>query len=314
VPAGSSVRAALLVVMCVARAATAEPSAADKLFDQGRTLLREHKYAEACAAFEGSQKLDPQFGTFYNLASCEVLIGKLATAWQQFRELAHADTKPERRAASVKAAADLEPRLPKLVIEMKARPTGLAVTIDGADALPLLGEPMPVDLGDHVVVASAPGLAEQRVTVTAKERAIARLPITLAPAPKGVHSVPTVTAQIGEPTTHVDVAVVAPHPPRYRREAKLLVIGGGAAFAAGLIFGGITLVQWHHAETCTGCSRPDASHTAIVLGDVSTVLVIAGAIPAAVGGLYLWRTSGSSAVVVPTATPEGGGAAIVGSF
>jgi hypothetical protein len=311
VRAGSSARALLLGLLCAARVAVAEPSAADKLFDQGRSLLRQHKYAEACAAFEGSQKLDPQFGTVYNLASCEVLIGKLATAWQHYRELAHADTKPERRAASAKAAAELEPRLPKLVIELGARPAGLVVTVDGTDAVPLLSEPMPVDLGDHVVVASAPGFAEQRATVTAKERATSRLPITLAPAPKEVP--PPVTGQLGMPPTRVDVAV-ATHPPRYRHAAKLVVIGGGAGFAAGLIFGGITLAQWHHAETCTGCSRPNASHTAVELGDVSTVLVIAGAIPAAVGGLYLWRTSGSSAVVVPTAGPEGAGAVIVARF
>ena len=54
---------------------------ATALFDRGRELLKQHSYQEACAAFENSQQLDPQFGTLYNLAECSTQLGKLATAW-----------------------------------------------------------------------------------------------------------------------------------------------------------------------------------------------------------------------------------------
>jgi hypothetical protein len=51
------------------------------------------------------------------------------------------------------------------------------------------------------------------------------------------------------------------------------------------------------------------SHDARVLGDVSTALVIAG-LAAAGAGVYLWRTSETSAQVVPA----GAGVAVAGRF
>jgi hypothetical protein len=327
VRAGSSHRLAIgLVAIGSLQVASAEPTAADKLFDEGRALLHAHKYVEACAAFAGSQKLDPQFGTLFNLADCETELGRLATAWQHYRELARADPNPDRRAASAQAAARLEPKLPKLVIELRDRPTGVAVTLDGNDVLPLIGEPMPVDVGDHIVVASAPGFIDQHTTATAKEREVAHVQLALAPrpesepprtvtpvAPPPVAPPPLVSAK-PVPSAAPTPGLTARAPARYRTPAKIALIGGGGGFVVGLVFGGIALVQFHHAKTCTGCDRPSASHSAVVWGDVSTALVIAGAIPAVVGGVYLWRTSRSSAAIVPAASPEGGGAVIVGRF
>ena len=63
-------------------------TAAEETFNKGRELLKQGKYAAACTEFEQSQKLDPQFGTQYNLAGCYDQIGKLATAWNLYRELA----------------------------------------------------------------------------------------------------------------------------------------------------------------------------------------------------------------------------------
>jgi len=51
------------------RVAAADP-AAEKLFRDGRALLQENKLAEACAAFERSDAIEPRIGTVLNLADC----------------------------------------------------------------------------------------------------------------------------------------------------------------------------------------------------------------------------------------------------
>src|SRR5258708_13477040 len=42
-----------------------DPVAAQALYDDGRKLMEKKKYAEACAKFEESQRLDPGVGTHY---------------------------------------------------------------------------------------------------------------------------------------------------------------------------------------------------------------------------------------------------------
>src|SRR5258706_9611233 len=57
---------------------------AQSLFDEGRALIKAGKVAEACTAFEGSQKLDPAVTTLLNLAECREQNRQLATAWGAF--------------------------------------------------------------------------------------------------------------------------------------------------------------------------------------------------------------------------------------
>src|SRR5262249_8883682 len=57
---------------------------AQSLFDEGRKLLKAGKLAEACAAFESSQKLDPAVTTLLNLADCREQNHQFATAWGAF--------------------------------------------------------------------------------------------------------------------------------------------------------------------------------------------------------------------------------------
>ncbi len=121
--------------------------------------MKAHRYPEACAAFEQSQRLDPQLGTLFNLANCEVEIDKLASAWKIYRELAKSDPNRDRKALSSELAAKLEPRLPRFVVVVPAMPAQLAVAID---AWPIarrrsasLGQ---VDVQDGVVCQESIGL------------------------------------------------------------------------------------------------------------------------------------------------------------
>jgi len=273
---------------------------AERLFNQGRDLLAQKKYAEACAAFEQSQRLDPEFGTEFNLAACDVEIGKLAAAWNLYHELARSDSKPARRQASSDLAEKLDARVPRLVVEMNDKPNGLAVTIDGADSTSLVGVEVRVDLGEHVVVATAPGMREERKTVKTGHEGETRtvtihlVPATSAPAPE-------------KPTPIVETSSSR------ATYGKVAVIGGSVIAAAGLAIGAYAISTWHDAQDCTACDRTSTAHSAVIAGDISTVMVIAGVVPV-IAGVYLWKTAGSSATIAPHASSDSAGLSVVGRF
>ena len=73
----------LIAVLACAQPALAETKA-DTLFKKGKKLLAEKRYAEACTAFEDSDRLDPGIGAKLNVAKCYQEWGRLATAWRWF--------------------------------------------------------------------------------------------------------------------------------------------------------------------------------------------------------------------------------------
>src|SRR5580765_1680975 len=67
-----------------------DKAAAEGLFDEGRRLMAEGKYDEACPKLEASQRLDPGVGTMLTRADCLEKRGKTASAWAQLREASSA--------------------------------------------------------------------------------------------------------------------------------------------------------------------------------------------------------------------------------
>lgn len=141
------------LVLFLAKPAAADDRArAETLFQEGRALIEQGKTADACAKFDESNKLDPAAGTQLNLASCWEKIGKTASAWALYAQLA-STMKDARGRFAADHAAQLLPTLSKLTV---TAPASARVTVDGA-ALPpgSYGVAVPVDPGSHVVDAVA---------------------------------------------------------------------------------------------------------------------------------------------------------------
>lgn len=179
---------ALCLALCLPwRAAHAAPSASDKataqtLFDDALKLLANKRFKEACAKLEESDRLDPAMGTKYRLAECYEKVGRTASAWALFREVAdeaRAATLHDREKKARERAAQLETKLAKLSIVVDATTAGLKVRRNGDD----IGEgqwstPVPIDPGTHTIEASAPGKAPWSTTVevNASENAVVHVP------------------------------------------------------------------------------------------------------------------------------------------
>lgn len=290
-------RAASSVIALVALSgvASADPEmTADKEFQRGRELMKAKRYAEACQAFERSQKLDPQFGTLYNLAQCDVEVGKLASAWAAYRELARADTNADRKVEAATRAKALAPQIPKLIVTSPTHPPGLSITVDGTDVTSLLGIENPLDAGSYTILATAPGFQTYTSTVELVPNQVATTAIRL---------VPTDAAE--DPNTPHAV-VMAMH--RRESRGKLVALSGGIVATIGLGFGAAAYVE----NQCDGCDAQklaSQSHRAVILGDVSTAVTAAGLVSLAVG-VYLWKTTPHRMIVAPTGT----GVALSGVF
>src|SRR5689334_8638295 len=126
--------AALALAAPAAHAQSAgDKATAEALFSDGRRLMAQSNYREACPKFEASLKLDPGVGAMLNLADCYEKNGQTASAWAEFREAssaARAAGSKDREDLARQRAAALEPKLARLTIVITKPPA--RVTRDGA--------------------------------------------------------------------------------------------------------------------------------------------------------------------------------------
>src|SRR5688572_1601938 len=98
-------------------AAQTDKAAAEALFREGMKLSKQGNHAQACPKLEESQRLEPSLGVQYYLADCFEKIGRTASAWANFVEVANkarlsGETAKEQTAR--KRAEELEPKLSRL--------------------------------------------------------------------------------------------------------------------------------------------------------------------------------------------------------
>jgi hypothetical protein len=170
-----AIGAALAIGLCLPRtafAAAGDTAKAEAMFLDGKQRMAREDYTGACPLFAESFRLDAATGTLLALAICHERAGKLASAYREYNE-ALARSKQEARADREHAAREhstaLGARLSSLTLSNSqvSQLTGLEVRVDGLVIDPnMFGKPIPIDGGEHVVEAWAPGKKTWRTTLT----------------------------------------------------------------------------------------------------------------------------------------------------
>lgn len=233
-----------------------DPAAAQALFDQGKKLMNEKKYAEACPKFEESQKLDPGLGTMSNIAFCYESMGRTATAWSVYLDLASqakAAGQAQREQKARESAKALEPKLSKITIQVEKPAPGIEVKRNSDPVgQASWGLPIPVDPGQVKISAVAPSRKQWTKTVTIDkpgETTVTVPELEKGEPPPGYSPAPTTTGTTtsppnvyyqpnGNPPPGATTGNLPPPPPRMKRRSGGL-FGGGIACT---VVGGIGLL------------------------------------------------------------------------
>ena len=264
-------------MFCDVGRAHAQNAQAERLFQEGNKLMADGKLAQACAAFEAANRVEPRAGTLIRLGECREQNRQLASAWSAYKDASNLATDPRKQKFATTKTASLEPRLSYLTVTVadQSRIRGLVLTRNGSSLDPMLwNRALPVDGGDHVIVAHAPGYETWQkavhvpvegsklgvdVPALAKAKAAASggtspptqsSPATTASNPPAAPTSPAVTVPVTtvvqqdvhvhlvEPARKTGVGAEAVPAPSIR---KYITIGAGAtgvaAVGIGLVFG-----------------------------------------------------------------------------
>lgn len=318
-------RIVVAFVLLSSSATFAQPAGAqaETLFRQGRDLMASGKTAEACSAFQESQRLEPAVTTLLNLAGCREKLGQIATAWGLFldaeRQTRSATTPADRQLHDVaqKRAAGLEPRISKLEIDVPdaSKLDGLEVKrgderIDAG----AWNRALPVDGGTYTISASAPKALPWSTQITiggehdSKKVEVPKLaPAPEQPAPAVVTAAVPAVHETAPPATApsrtVPIAVGA---------GALVLLGGALAFD---LWGDST---YNDAKAeMTSQSRRDSLYDSANTKRYVAIGLGAGGIAAAGVATWLFLRGGHDEAATAQAVrivPASNGFAVIGSF
>ncbi len=316
----------------IAQPAASDAALADALFQDGKALMNAGQYAQACPKLAESQRLAPASNTLLTLALCHQNQGRTASAWGEFTEAASIAQK-ERRDDRVKVAREhlkqLEPILSRLTITVaptSASLQGLEVTRDGVFVgSAVWGTAVPLDPGEHVVEAWAPGKKRWTMTVQLAPNG-GRQTVPVPPLVSGTGTAPA-AAPVGALPDQPPASEPASSPMSSRKIAGFVVGGiGVAALAVGGVFGVRAITQSSEAKKLcpqTSCDNPKAVETndsAKVSAIVSDIGLGAGIVGVGVGVFLLVTAPSSPApkpsgiTAAPWVGPGGAGVTVRSAF
>lgn len=305
-------------------------AAAEALFDEGVKLLKAGEIEKACRKLESSQRVDPGIGTLLYLGECYEQEGRTASAWATFREAASkakAAGETNRARTGMKRAEKLESRLSRVTFQVASENEGISgltvrqakLTVNRA----LWGSAIPVDPGELVVVAEAPGYETFQTTISVSEgpsQAKVEIPALVA-LPEEMEE----PAPLAAPAAAVSATPEDSAPPGATQRVTGLVFGGVgvAGLITGGVFGIMAINKNNQAkEVCDG-SICEVDKNGVELTDqaqtyatVSTISFIAGGVLLATGGVLYFTAPTPSETAQIRVTPTWGGAelSLGGSF
>jgi hypothetical protein len=283
----------------------ADKAAAEALFDEGKRLFLEKKYAEACPRFEGSQRIDPGIGTLLFLADCYEKEGRVASAWATFREASYA-AKAGGQLDREKVASDrahlLEPHLYRLTINVEAPAPGLKVTRNDTEVKSeTWSAALPVDPGPYTMSATAPGKKPWSMKIEIPSSAGTQA-ITVPPLDDDPNARKLAEAQPGgAPLAPVVV------PGRSQRVAGVLIGSVGVVgLAVAGVLGGIASSKSSTAKAlcpvvpCSNKTAIDGENAAGSLADGSTAMFAIGGGALAAGLITLFTAPSAKSAKPPS--------------
>jgi hypothetical protein len=293
---------------------------AQELYEQGVSALAKGDYAVACPKLEEVTRILPiGVGGLMALAHCYEGAGRLASAWTTY-VVAQAVASQAARDAEEKdaraRAESLKPKLARLIVVVSSATgvlSGLKITRDGiAVGAAQWGTPVPVDKGEHKVVATAEG--KMRFETTFRIPADGASVSVDVPDLGGNAVKPT---EANAPPSSLPRPSAPPSPPRNaaviaplqlttlpaRRFAGAVFLGAGAGgLAVGVVAGALVIAQ--HGSLAVAC--PEGRCHKSQLGELnayhakrvaSTFGLVEGGVLAATGLLLLVRPKSAPSFV-----------------
>jgi hypothetical protein len=299
---------------------------AQALFDDGKRLMQAGSFEEGCPKLVESQRLDPGGGTLLAIALCHEGQGRTATAWADFNVAlgqARKDGRSDREATALEHIKALEPKLARVRVTVLQRTSGLEIVRDGASVGDAQwGTAIPVDPGEHLFSARAPGKQPWSATVMvqgAGQVVDVRVP-PLADAPAARAAPSPAAAPVPAPADGAPKSTAATSPTTSasstddgNAQRTWGIVAGGVGVVAttlGAVFGLSASSKWSNAENaCPGgrCRSPqdaELGEDAGTAADVSTIAFTVGAI-GLVSGAVLYFTAPKSAERTSTALRGG---------
>lgn len=316
---------ALVFVIAFTGRAFAQNAEAEGMFDEGDRLFSAGKIAEACDAFEASNRIEQRAGTLIRLGECREQNHQYASAWSAYKDALTRVRDPRKREIAEAKAKSLEPRLSYLTVSVpdESRVDGLEIARNGQKLDPIVwNRAVPVDGGQYVIVGRAPGHEEWQSTAVVKDendhvsvdvpkfKEIAKL---IAPAPV-VH---VAAADDGERPLA---------PPSLFTLRRKIALGAAGAGAVGFIVGIVVGVSANHDRDSAyalcpdpqmPCANADRAQALLVSGhglaiEADVALGVGAAAVVAAG--VLWFTGAPEHPHRIAVVPSASGMTLVGRF
>ena len=292
-----AVALAVALFAAVPAAAQGNAALAESLFRDGKKLLLEKKYDEACPKFAESARLDPSSGVELALGICYEGQGKLASAWGAYVltiSLARRDSRHDREKAAAEHAADLETKLSRVTLavsEKTADLPGVEVREDGV----LIGREAwknaPLDPGEHDLEVTAPGKKPYKASFTLQPGTDHKT-VGVPELEDGEPSLPAKDPNGTPPVRHDDAEREGGSSP-LRPLGFAIGAAGIASVGVGSVLGLLALSKANAANRacpaslCTDAQAVSENGTAGTMADLSTVTLVAGGAAVVAGALLV---------------------------